>query len=73
MPLCDNFWQSQALVMLTPRLPLYIPCVCFCMIYCATVTASKLNLPLAAECAAAGVLGVVFYTPYGPSVSLNHP
>jgi hypothetical protein len=24
MPFCDNFWQAQASVMITPRLPLYI-------------------------------------------------
>ena len=24
MPFCDNFWQAQGSVMITPRLPLYI-------------------------------------------------
>jgi hypothetical protein len=27
LPFVDNFWQSQATIMITPRLPLYIPCV----------------------------------------------
>ena len=26
LPLVDNFWQAQATIMITPRLPLYIPC-----------------------------------------------
>eukprot|EP00435_Cladocopium_sp_Y103_P025630 s3633_g6.t1 len=27
LPVVDNFWQAQGLIMLTPRMPLYIPCV----------------------------------------------
>ena len=42
LPLVDNFWQAQATIMLTPRLPLYIPCVYVCFLYYPTVTARRL-------------------------------
>ena len=41
LPLVDNFWQAQGLVMLTPRMPLYIPCVYVCFMYLPTVTARR--------------------------------
>ena len=30
MPFVDNFFHAQFTIMLTPRLPLYIPCVYIC-------------------------------------------
>ena len=65
LPLCDNFWQAQATVMLTPRLPLYILCIYFCMMYSSHVTAMRLKLPALAEASAAGLLSFLFYMPYG--------
>jgi hypothetical protein len=40
MPFCDNFWQAQASVMITPRLPLYIVEMYACVMYYAPVAAS---------------------------------
>jgi hypothetical protein len=64
LPLVDNFWQAQATVMLTPRLPLYIPCVYTCFMYYSTVAAWRLNLPPRAHAALSGLAACVFYAPY---------
>jgi hypothetical protein len=64
LPVVDNFWQAQATLMLTPRLPLYIPCVYNVFMYCATVLAWRLRLPYWAECVAAGLFGELIYAPY---------
>ena len=39
MPMVDNFWQAQAVLMLTPRMPLYIPCVYNAFMYWSCVAA----------------------------------
>lgn len=39
LPFANNFWQAQAMIMLTPRLPLYIPCVYIAFMYYPTVSA----------------------------------
>jgi hypothetical protein len=64
LPLVDNFWQAQATIMLTPRLPLYIPCVYVCFMYIPTVTVWRLGLPPLAGAAATGLLAGLFYAPY---------
>jgi hypothetical protein len=43
LPLVDNFWQAQATIMITPRLPLYIPCVYVCFMYFPTVSVWRLG------------------------------
>jgi hypothetical protein len=64
LPFSDNFWQAQATIMLTPRLPVYIPTVYFSMLYVSTTAASRLGLPPIAEACATGLLAVLFYFPY---------
>lgn len=64
LPLVDNFWQAQATIMLTPRLPLYIPCVYVCFMYLPTVAVRRLGLGRWAGAAATGLLAIVFYAPY---------
>jgi hypothetical protein len=64
LPLVDNFWQAQATVMLTPRLPLYIPCVYVCFLYYPTVCVWRLGLPPFARAAATGLAAAIFYAPY---------
>ena len=64
LPVVDNFWHAQATVMLTPRLPLYIPCVYVCFMYLPTVAARRLGLPLFSTAALAGLLAVLFYAPF---------
>jgi len=70
LPQVDNFWQAQACFMLTPRLPLYIPCVYICFMYFAVVTAWHMFrhrstlLGFIGECCFAGLLGELFYAPY---------
>jgi hypothetical protein len=64
LPLVDNFWQAQATIMLTPRLPLYIPCVYVCFLYYPTVAARRLGMNAWATAALAGLLGILFYAPY---------
>ena len=44
LPLVDNFWQAQATIMLSPRMPLYIPCVYVCFMYYPTVAVRRLRL-----------------------------
>lgn len=68
LPVVDNFWQAQAIVMLTPRMPLYIPCVYNAFMYWAPVAASRVfhhgrKCPVA-EAALAGLLGGLLYAPY---------
>lgn len=64
LPMVDNFWQAQATIMLTPRLPLYIPCVYVCFMYFPTVTAWRLGLPRISQAALTGLLAELFYSVY---------
>ena len=64
LPLVDNFWQAQATIMLTPRLPLYIPCVYVCFMYYPTVAARRMRLAPLPGAALAGLVGYLFYHPY---------
>jgi hypothetical protein len=64
LPVVDNFWQAQATIMITPRLPLYIPCVYVCFMYFPTVAAWRMNLPALPRAALAGLATGVFYAPY---------
>lgn len=64
LPLVDNFWQAQGTIMLTPRMPLYIPCVYVCFMYVPTVTVRRLGMPRWSGAAATGLLAALFYAPY---------
>lgn len=64
LPLVDNFWQSQACIMLTPRMPLYIPCVYVVFMYTSIIGAWRFNLPLLAQSCLAGLMGEMIYSPY---------
>ncbi len=64
VPLVDNFWQAQAMIMLTPRLPLYIPCVYVCFMYYPTVAVRRLRLRPISQAAATGLVACLFYAPY---------
>ena len=64
LPMVDNFWQAQATVMITPRLPLYIPCVYVCFMYFPTVSVWRLGLPPLARAALTGLIAILFYAPY---------
>ena len=61
----DNFWHAQCLVMLTPRLPLYIPLAYASFQYVGV--ASSLRMPNAGvleRCAFAGLASGIFYAAY---------
>ena len=64
LPLVDNFWQAQGTIMLTPRMPLYIPCVYLSFMYWPTVSARHLHLPRWSGAALAGLAAALFYAPY---------
>jgi hypothetical protein len=64
LPMVDNFWQAQTTFMLTPRLPLYIPCVYVCFMYFPTVSVWRLGLPPLSRAALTGLAGSLFYAPY---------
>jgi hypothetical protein len=64
LPLVDNFWQAQGQIMLTARMPLYIPCVYVCFMYYPTIAARRLGLPPLAQAALTGLLACLFYLPY---------
>jgi hypothetical protein len=64
LPLVDNFWQAQGTVMLTPRMPLYIPCVYICFMYVPTVTVRRLQMPALATATLTGLIASLFYAPY---------
>lgn len=64
LPLVDNFWQAQAQIMLTARLPLYIPCVYVCFMYYPTIAVRRLGLPSLSQAALTGMVACLFYAPY---------
>lgn len=64
LPLVNNFWQAQATIMITPRLPLYISCVYVCFMYFPTVSVWRLGLPPLARAALTGMAASLFYAPY---------
>mmetsp|Transcript_1440 Transcript_1440/g.1611 ORF Transcript_1440/g.1611 Transcript_1440/m.1611 type:complete len:467 (+) Transcript_1440:92-1492(+) len=64
MPFCDNFWQAQGCVMITPRLPLYIVEMYAVIIYISTTAARQFNLPYVSEAALTGLLAHVLYGVY---------
>jgi len=64
LPLVDNFWQAQGTIMLTPRLPLYIPCVYVCFMYYPTVAVWRLGLRPLSAALLTGVVAAMFYGPY---------
>ena len=65
MPFCDNFWQAQASVMLTPRLPLYIVEMYACLMYLSTSAARRYaGLGPVARACVAGLFAHCFYGVY---------
>lgn len=69
LPLVDNFWQAQATVMLSVRMPLYIPCVYVWFMYLPTVALWRVRRREGVrgrlgQAAAAGLAGIVVYAPY---------
>ena len=64
LPFCDNFWQAQASVMITPRLPLYIVEMYATIIYLSTTAARQFNLPFVSEATLTGLLAHVLYGVY---------
>lgn len=64
MPFVDNFFHAQFTIMLTPRLPLYIPCVYICFTYVAAAAVLRLGLPPIAQSAACGLAGGLYYCVY---------
>ena len=64
MPFVDNFFHAQFTIMLTPRLPLYIPCVYICFTYVSAATAMRLKLPPLAQAAACALSGGLYYSVY---------
>ena len=64
LPLVDNFWQAEGVVMISPRMPLYIPAVYVCFLYIPTVAARRLLTGRWARSAATGLAASLFYAPY---------
>lgn len=64
LPFCDNFFHAQCSIMLTPRLPLYIPCAYISFMYVGAVSVWRLGLPPVAEAAATGLACGLFYAAF---------
>lgn len=64
LPLVDNFWQAQATVMLTPRLPLYIVCLYVVFMYWPVVAVRRLRLRRWPTAALTGLVACLLYAPY---------
>ena len=64
LPWVDNFWQAQATVMLTPRLPFYIVCMYIVFMYWPTVAVRRLNLRAMPAAALTGLAACLLYAPY---------
>ena len=64
LPLVDNFWHGQATLMLTPRLPLYIPCLYVVFLYLPVVGVRRFGLRPLPAAALTGLFAVLFYAPF---------
>ena len=64
LPTVDNFWQAQASIMLTPRVPVYIPCLYVVFMYWPTVAVRRLGLARWPTAALTGLAAVLLYAPY---------
>jgi len=64
LPLVDNFWHAQATVMLSPRLPLYIPCLYVAFLYFPAVVVRRFALPPLGAGVLTGLAAAVFYAPF---------
>ena len=69
LPIVENFWQGQACIMITPRMPLYIPCVYIVFMYTSTVAAWRLGRECGFQnalslAALTGLMGEMIYSPY---------
>ena len=64
LPLVDNFWHGQAMVMLSPRLPLYIPCVYISFMYIPAAAVCRLRWAPFPSAALTGLASVLFYVPF---------
>jgi len=64
LPVVDTFWQAQATIMLTPRLPLYIVCIYIVFMYWPTVAVRRLNLRVWPTAALTGLAACLLYAPY---------
>ncbi len=57
--------KSQACIMLTPRMPLYIPCVYVIFMYCGSIAAIRCRpASVWGEAALAGILAELYYAAY---------
>ncbi len=64
LPLVDNFWHAQASIMLTARLPLYIPCIYVVFMYWPLVAVRRLGLGRWSTAALTALVACMFYAPY---------
>jgi hypothetical protein len=64
LPLVDNFWQAQGTIMLTPRMPAYIPCVYVSFMYWPTAAVRRLGLPRWSTAALTGLAACAYYASY---------
>ena len=65
LPFVDNFWHSQATIMLTDRLPLYILCLYNVFMYYSTVSVWQLNLSSKlVESLLIGLFAELIYSPF---------
>lgn len=64
LPRVDTFWQAQASIMLTPRLPLYIPCMYVLFMYWPTVAVRRVGLGRWSTAALTGLVACLLYAPY---------
>lgn len=68
LPGSETSWQARGVLMLTPRVDAYTPCMYCCLLYCSYAAASRLfrvaERAPCAEAGAAGVLAALLYVPY---------
>lgn len=64
LPKTDCFWQAQATIMLTPRLPLYIPCIYVVFGYIPMVASMRLGWGWFGKACFSGIVGRLIYAPY---------
>jgi len=64
LPLVDNFWHAQATLMITPRLPVYIPCLYVLFMYYPVVAVARLGKTRTVTAALAGLVAVLTYAPF---------
>ena len=64
LPLSNTFWQAQATIMITERMPLYIPCIYNILLYTSTISSINFKLNKLSKAIISSYIGAIIYAIY---------